>query len=62
MLEIMQTVAEWLKDRRPAYSAGYSIFLYDLTGDKPGLERLAALLDREGLNAEADCLYARAGK
>ena len=52
----------WLKARTPVFTAGYSIFLYDLTADKEGLERLAALFDREGLNAEADCLYARAGK
>ena len=52
----------WLKARTPIFTAGYSIFLYDLTADKEGLERLAALFDREGLNAEADCLYARAGK
>ena len=50
----------WLKARRPAFTAGYSIFLYDLTGDKDGLEKLAALFDREGRNAEADCLYKRA--
>jgi len=52
----------WLKARTPVFSAGYAIFLYDLTGDKEGLERLAALFDREGRNADADCLYARAGK
>lgn len=52
----------WLKDRKPLHVAGYSIFLYDLSGDKDGLERLAALFDREGRNAEADCLYAQAGK
>jgi hypothetical protein len=52
----------WLKSRRPVFTAGYSIFLYDLTGDKEGQEKLAAVFDREGRNAEADCLYARAGK
>ncbi|HNW45578.1 MAG TPA: hypothetical protein PKI19_13845, partial [Elusimicrobiales bacterium] len=50
----------WLKDRRPVFTAGYSISLYDLTGDRDGLEKLAALLDREGRNNEADCLSARA--
>jgi hypothetical protein len=50
----------WLKSRKPAYTAGYSIFVYDLTADKDGLGKLAALFDREGRNAEADCLYARA--
>lgn len=52
---------EWLQERRPVFTAGHSIFLYDLTSDRDGLERLAALFDREGRNAEADCLYARAG-
>jgi hypothetical protein len=52
----------WLKERKPAFTAGYSIFLYDLSGDQDGLEKLAALFDREGRNAEADCLYAKAGK
>lgn len=51
----------WLKDRLPAFVAGNSIFLYDLTGDREGLERLAALFDREGRNAEAECLYRKAG-
>lgn len=53
---------DWLKGRAPVFTAGYSIFVYDLTRDAEGLERLAALFDREGRNAEADCLYARAGK
>ena len=51
---------DWLKTREPAFTAGYSIFLYDLSSDKEGLEKLAALFDREGRNAEADCLYSRA--
>jgi len=53
---------DWLKGRAPAFTAGYSIFVYDLTRDAEGLERLAALFDREGRNDEAECLYARAGK
>jgi hypothetical protein len=57
-----KTAFEWLKSRKPAYVAGHSIFLYDLTADKDGLGRLASLFDREGRNAEADCLYARAGR
>lgn len=52
---------DWLKARTPAYTAGYSIFVYDLTRDADGLRRLGELFDREGRNAEADCLYARAG-
>ncbi|MCX5793428.1 MAG: hypothetical protein NTY45_14600 [Elusimicrobia bacterium] len=51
----------WLKVRKPVFTAGYSIFLYDLTADRDGIERMAALFDREGRNAEADCLYKRAG-
>jgi len=50
----------WLKERKPVFVAGYSIFVYDLTADKEGLDKLAAVFDREGRNAEADCLYARA--
>ncbi len=52
----------WLKARRPVFTAGYSIFVYNLSADREGLEKLAALFDREGRNTEADCLYARAGK
>ncbi|MDO8803011.1 MAG: hypothetical protein Q7R35_01145 [Elusimicrobiota bacterium] len=52
----------WLKSRKPVFTAGYSIFVYDLSSDKEGLEKLASLFDREGRNPEADCLYARAGK
>lgn len=55
-----QTFA-WLKERKPGFSAGHSIFLYDLSADAEGLEKLAALLDREGRNDEAECLYKRAG-
>ncbi|OGS10548.1 MAG: hypothetical protein A2234_01355 [Elusimicrobia bacterium RIFOXYA2_FULL_58_8] len=50
----------WLKERRPVFSAGHSIFFYDLSADKGGLEELAGLFDREGRNAEAECLYQRA--
>jgi hypothetical protein len=52
---------DWLKARRPVFSAGHSIFLYDLTQDPEGLRALAGLLDREGRNDEAECLYQRAG-
>jgi len=51
----------WLKERKPVFIAGYSIFLYDLAGDQAGIRRLAALFDREGRNEEAECLYGRAG-
>ena len=50
----------WLKSRKPVFSAGYSIFIYDLSSDKEGLEDLAALFASEGREPEANCLYARA--
>ncbi len=34
----------WLRDRKPAYRAGYSIFLYDLTNDAEGRAYLAKQL------------------
>lgn len=49
-------VFDWLKEKKPLFSAGYSIFLYDLTGDRESLAKLAELLDRNGLNREADCV------
>ena len=52
----------WLKTRSPVVTPGHSIFVYDLSSDKEGLGKLASLFDREGRNAEADCLYAKAGK
>jgi hypothetical protein len=56
-----QTFA-WLKERKPEFVAGYSIFLYNITADKSAIEKLAELLDRDGRNSEADCLYSRAAK
>ena len=47
---------DWLKSRKPEFTAGYSIFLYDLTADKEGAVKLAELFDRYGMNREADCL------
>ncbi|MBU2573845.1 MAG: hypothetical protein KKH28_07215 [Elusimicrobia bacterium] len=52
-------VFDWLKKRKPLFTAGYSIFLYDLTGDKEGLDRLSDIFDSQGLNREADCLRGR---
>ncbi len=52
----------WLKERKPGFSAGYSIFLYDLSADRDGTSRLAGLFDRNGMNEEAECLYARLDK
>jgi hypothetical protein len=53
---------DWLKTRNPVFTAGYSIFVYDLTKDADGTVKLAELFDRNGQNAEADCLYARIKK
>ena len=47
---------EWLKVREPVFKAGYSIFLYDLSSDKEGAAKLADILDRRGMNHEADCV------
>ncbi|MCX5786621.1 MAG: hypothetical protein NTX59_13150 [Elusimicrobia bacterium] len=49
----------WLKQRKPLFTAGYSIFVYDLTGDKEGLEKLSDMFDRQGLNREAECIRSR---
>jgi len=53
---------DWLKARKPVFSAGHSIFVYDLAGDNEGLVKLAELFDRYGQNAEADCLYNKISK
>lgn len=37
----------WLKERRPIFAAGHSIFLYDLTGDAEARARLGALLGQD---------------
>jgi len=50
---------DWLKSRKPEFSAGYSLFLYDLTSDKDGAGKLAELFDRNGMNREADCVRGR---
>ena len=50
---------DWLKDRKPDFKAGYSIFLYDLSSDKNAASKLADLFDRNGMNREADCVRER---
>ncbi len=45
----------WLLGREPYFSAGGSIFLYDLAGDADSIERTALLLERSGRPAEAAC-------
>lgn len=39
-----KTFFDWLKDRRPVFTAGHSIFLYDLTSDPEGKKRLREVL------------------
>lgn len=51
----------WLKKEKPAFSAGYSIFLYDLTSKKKPLIELAGLFDLLSLGREAACLRQKAG-
>jgi len=53
------SVFDWLKKRNPLFTAGYSIFVYDLSGDKEGLGKLSDIFDSHGLNREADCLRSR---
>lgn len=36
-----KTAFAWLKSRTPVYSAGYSIFLHDLTDDREGRDRIS---------------------
>jgi len=43
-----KTLFAWLKSRTPLRTPGYSIFLYDLSGDVEGRRRLAALLQVSG--------------
>ena len=45
----------WLQGREPYFSAGDSIFLYDLAGDAAALEKAADLLRKSGYVREADC-------
>ncbi|KAF0126195.1 MAG: hypothetical protein FD189_707 [Elusimicrobia bacterium] len=45
----------WLWGRAPYFSAGGSIFLYDLAGDAAALEKAADLLHRSGYPREAAC-------
>lgn len=42
---------EWLREREPIAKIGYSIFIYDLTGDWAGLAKLEETYHRAGLSA-----------
>ncbi|MBU4421560.1 MAG: hypothetical protein L6420_00670 [Elusimicrobia bacterium] len=48
----------WLKNIKPVFRAGYSIFLYDLTNDKDGISRIAEFFGK-GENSKAECLLKR---
>jgi hypothetical protein len=53
------TLFDWLKARRPLIKAGRSIFLYDLTDDADGVQRLADVVEKAGDPAEAGWLRNR---
>lgn len=46
-------VFAWLSERTPVARPGWSVALYDLTGDRDGRERLAALLEGAGRPGDA---------
>jgi Dolichyl-phosphate-mannose-protein mannosyltransferase len=49
----------WLKDIKPVFRAGYSIFLYDLTKNKDGVSRLVEFFDNGKGENKAKCLLKR---
>ena len=51
-----KTVFSWLRERRPVFSAGGSILLYDLTEDPEARRRLSALVRASGFAGAADSL------
>ncbi len=53
---------DWLKSRKPVFTAGYSIFVYDLTNDPQGLTELADNFDKMGMNDESKKLFDRVKK
>ncbi|MBI5883508.1 MAG: glycosyltransferase family 39 protein [Elusimicrobia bacterium] len=50
----------WLGSREPAAIAGHSIFLYDLTRDADGIQRLSSLLAASGAHDAGQRLLSRA--
>lgn len=54
-----KNVFGWLKSRRPDFSAGHSIFVYDLTGDAAAAGELRRLAEANGLRRAAGCLALR---
>ncbi len=53
---------DWLKDIKPVFRAGYSIFLYDLTNNKDGINRLVGFFDKGAQGNKARCLLKRYNK
>ncbi|MCX5786268.1 MAG: glycosyltransferase family 39 protein [Elusimicrobia bacterium] len=47
---------EWLREKAPVFKAGYSIFVYDLTGDEEGMRKIAEMLHLTGRVEDAACL------
>jgi len=47
---------EWLKKETPIFRAGYSVFLYDLTGKQKLVGKLSAMLRERGFIKESECL------
>lgn len=55
-------VFSWLKSRTPVFTAGHSIFLYDLSADPEGAGRLAYLLEKNGSPGAARRLLLKYGR
>lgn len=49
----------WLKDIKPVFRAGYSIFLYDLTNNKDGINRIVGFFDKSAKGNKVKCLLKR---
>ena len=52
----------WLKNIKPVFRAGHSIFLYDLTGNKDGINRLVKFLEESSKGYKVKCLLKRYNK
>jgi hypothetical protein len=50
---------EWIKDIKPVFKAGFSIFLYDFTENINGRTKLAETLKKLGMNKQAECIKKR---
>ncbi|MEA3307388.1 MAG: hypothetical protein U9Q34_06350, partial [Elusimicrobiota bacterium] len=47
---------DWLKDIKPVFRAGYSIFLYDLTDNRDALKKIAGFFGKDSEKNKARCL------